>query len=141
MQIIDPLELEEEKKHRMEHPNKHLFSIVQISDDDQITQLCRFIYDYKQGSTVYASFPYVLMMDDKSTKLYNLIGTGIFRELKFMNNFYETQMKVGKPLYFSPDFHNRLFIDPETNEVILNYALTNANLVVLTGLRKNLMYQ
>lgn len=80
------------------------------------------------------------MMDEKSTKLYNLDGTGMFRNLKFMNNFFEPQMKVGKPLYFSPNFHHRLFVDNDSDEIILNYTLTNANLVTLKGIRKNLMY-
>ena len=74
-------------------------------------------------------------MDEKSTKLYNLTGSGMFKELKFMNNFFEPQMKVGKPLYFSPNFYHRLFIDPDTDEIVLNYTLTNANLTTLKGLK------
>lgn len=56
-----------------------------------------------------------------------------------MHTFYEPQMKIGKPLYFSPDFHHRIFIDPTTKEVVLNFTLTNVN-IYRTDIRKNLMF-
>lgn len=37
MKIMDVEELEEERRYRIAHPNKHLFSLVNISDDGQIT--------------------------------------------------------------------------------------------------------
>jgi len=49
-------------------------------------------------------------------------------------------MKIGKPLYFSPDFFHRLFIDSNTKEIIINFTLTNTNIFTL-NIRKQIMFQ
>lgn len=49
-------------------------------------------------------------------------------------------MKIGKPLYFSPDLHHRIFIDPSTKEVVLNFTLTNVNIHSM-DIRKTLLFQ
>lgn len=49
-------------------------------------------------------------------------------------------MKIGKPLYFSPDFHHRIFIDPSSKEVVLNFTLTNVNIYSM-DIRKHLIFQ
>ena len=59
--------------------------------------------------------------------------------MKLMNTFFEPQMKVGRPLYFSPDFHHRLFVDVETKEIVLNYTLNNEDLLRLS-ITKELMW-
>jgi len=48
-------------------------------------------------------------------------------------------MKIGKPLYFSPNFYHRLFIDPISKEIVLNFTLTNANIYSLP-LRKKILF-
>ena len=48
-------------------------------------------------------------------------------------------MKCGRPLYFSPNFHHRIFIDPSTKEIVLNFTLTNANIQSLP-IRKQLLF-
>lgn len=49
-------------------------------------------------------------------------------------------MKVGKPIYFSPNFLHRLYIDPNTKELILNYTLTNQTILNL-NITSQLMFQ
>ena len=49
-------------------------------------------------------------------------------------------MKIGKPIYFSPNFYHRLFIDPHSKDIILNFTLTNTNIANLP-IRKQLMFQ
>lgn len=65
-------EHEEEYKARMQHPNKQLFSLIDIDDNGNIREVCRFLCDMKIGQTLYASYPYVLMMDDECTKFFIL---------------------------------------------------------------------
>lgn len=70
------------------------------------------------------------MMDDECSKFYVLenkdkSSDSIFRHVKFDNTFYEPQMKVGKPTYFSPDFHYRLYIDSDSKKIILGNTLMN----------------
>lgn len=48
-------------------------------------------------------------------------------------------MKLGKPIYFSPNFHHRLFIDLNTKEIVLNFALTNTNIYKI-DIRKKLLF-
>lgn len=55
-------------------------------------------------------------MTDQCSKFCILEGKDTkFKHLKTVNSFYETQMRVGKPIYFSPNFHHRLFIDNDTD--------------------------
>ena len=62
------------------------------------------------------------------------------KAVKLLHSFYEPQMKVGKPIYFSPTFTYRLFLDPNTKKVMLNHSLMNKN-VLSIDIRKDLMYQ
>lgn len=38
-------------------------------------------------------------------------------------------MKVGEPIYFSPNFVHRLYIDPNSKKIIINHTLTNKNIL------------
>jgi hypothetical protein len=38
-------------------------------------------------------------------------------------------MKVGEPMYFSPNFVHRLYIDPNSKKIIVNHTLTNKNIL------------
>jgi hypothetical protein len=49
-------------------------------------------------------------------------------------------MKVGKPLYFSPDFLHRIFIDNETEDVVLNFTLTNQNIYTMPAIKDYLLF-
>jgi hypothetical protein len=102
---------QEEQRQRSQHPLKHLYSYVEIDEEGVAVEICRFLYDYRQFLNLYVSYPYVLAMDEDSTKQYVLEGSGKFKIMKHMNTFYELQMRVGKPTYFSPDFFHRVFID------------------------------
>lgn len=62
------------------------------------------------------------------------------KSLNRMHVFHEPQMKVGKPIYFSPSFSYRLYIDQNTKKVMLNHALLNKN-VLSVDIRKQLMFQ
>lgn len=84
-------------------------------------------------------------MDDECTKFFVLETRdkdSKFKHIKFDNTFYEPQMKVGKPTYFSPNFHYRLYIDQERKAIVLGSTLMNMECLALSGeLRKQLMYQ
>lgn len=49
-------------------------------------------------------------------------------------------MQVGKPIYFSPNFQYRMYIDQESNSVILNNTLMNME-VVRMNIVDHLMFQ
>ena len=105
-----------------------------------MVQHCNFLFDFKPGTYLYVSMPYLLVMDEFCTKQYLLEGKFKFKSLRIMHTFYEPQMKLGKPIYFSPNFFHRLFIDPQTKEVVLNFTLTNQNLFNLP-IRKQVLFQ
>lgn len=106
-----------------------MFSGIEIKSSSQIIEYCRFLYDLKLGQNLYLSYPYLLAMDDNNTTLYELKGNTVFKNLKLLHKFYETQMKIGRPTYFSPDFMHRLYIDQNSKEVVLNYTITNINIL------------
>ena len=56
-----------------------------------------------------------------------------------MHTFTDMQMKLGKPMYFSPNFHYRIYIDSITKEIFINFTLTNTNIYTL-NIRKNILF-
>lgn len=103
---------EEEKIKINASPDAHTYSLIEIKSGTEVEQQCSFLYDFKPGTYLYVSYPYMLVMDDMCTKQYLLEGKYKFKTMRVMHTFYEPQMKLGKPLYFSPNFFHRLFIDP-----------------------------
>jgi hypothetical protein len=82
------------------------------------------------------------MMDNECAKFYvleNKDKESKFRNVKFDNTFYEPQMKVGKPTYFSPNFHYRLYLDHDTKKIVLGSTLMNTECLSL-DIKKNLMF-
>ena len=51
-------------------------------------------------------------------------------------------MKVGKPIYFSPNFHHRMYVDKETKSVKIEYTLNpgGINNVAEIHLKKQVMF-
>ncbi len=49
-------------------------------------------------------------------------------------------MKVGSPLYFSPNFIHRVYIDQNSKKVMINHTLTNKNIIAV-DIKKQLMFQ
>ena len=85
------------------------------------------------------------MMENECTKFYILQGTGgdsnsKFKNPKFDNTFYELQMLVGKPTYFSPNLLYRIFIDKETKQIVIGNTLMNTECLRIE-IKENLMYQ
>lgn len=87
------------------------------------------MYDHIVGKRLYASYPYLLVMDENSTKMFILEGSHWFKTLKLIRTFYEPQMKVGEPIYFSPNFVHRLYIDHQSKKIMVNHTLTNKNIL------------
>ena len=78
-----------------------------------------------------------MQLDQKET------GTGSkFRTLKNMALFQEPQMRIGKPVYFSPDFHHRLYVDKLSKTVKVEYTLNpgGLNIAAEFNIKKQLMY-
>lgn len=130
----------DEEKAKANNPSHHLFSVVEVKSNSEITEHARFLYDLKIGQNIYVNDTYVLVMDDNHTKMFQLEGKSKFKTLKPLHNFYEPQMKLGKPIYFSPNFLHRLYIDPNSKELILNYTLTNQTILSL-NITSQLMFQ
>jgi hypothetical protein len=104
--------MEQEKIKMNAGPDAHTYSLIEIKSATEVVQHCQFFHDFKPGTYLYVSNPYLLVMDEFCTKQYLLEGKFKFKSLRIMHTFYEPQMKIGKPIYFSPDFFHRLFIDP-----------------------------
>jgi hypothetical protein len=79
-------------------------------------------------------------MNETCTKMILLESKNKFKTLRLLQQFYEPQMKIGKPIYFSPNFYHRLFIDPLSKQVVLNFTLTNQNIFTM-DIRKHLLFQ
>ncbi len=108
---------------------KQTFSLVEIRSETDILEICRFSTELKKDQVVYMSYPYVLIFDDNCARFYIAEGKRKTKNLKHINTFYENQMKVGNPQYFSPDFMHRIYIDNESKEIKLNYTLNNSDLL------------
>ena len=54
---------------------------MEITEDGEVVAHCRYVGEYKEGSSYYAYFPYVLVMDENCTKLFTLEGELKFKEL------------------------------------------------------------
>jgi hypothetical protein len=81
-------------------------------------------------------------MDGASTKFYSLEDkVGIFKVMKPIDTFYDEQMKLLKPTYFSPDLKHRLIYEPALNIFTLNSTLTNSNLLTIPIDSKHMMFQ
>ena len=82
-------------------------------------------------------------MDADCTRIFVLeakYSDSKLRQLKAINTFYEAQMKIGRPVYFSPNFLYRIFIDGESKKITINQNTTNVTVLTLEE-RKHLMYQ
>jgi hypothetical protein len=77
---------EEEKtatgdKHEKEN-SQHIYALVEIKSDTEVIEHCRFMYDHNIGMRLYASYPYLLVMDENSTKMFTLEGNQEYKTLK-----------------------------------------------------------
>ena len=135
-------ESEDERRARLLR-NKSLFALVTLDDEGAVSEVCRFLFDLRIGQTLFCSFPNLLLMDDECTKLYVLEPSRddpALKVAKFDNTFYEPQMRVGRPTYFSPDFRYRLFVDGESKKIVLGDTLLNSECLTL-DIKKHLMFQ
>ena len=76
--LIDSAVNEEEKtatgdKHEKEN-SQHIYALVEIKSDTEVIEHCRFMYDHNIGMRLYASYPYLLVMDDNCTKMFTFEG-------------------------------------------------------------------
>jgi len=56
----------------MEQIHEHLttFTIVDIQSSKAAIEKARFMYEWKQGITIYTSYPYVLIFDGNCAKMF-----------------------------------------------------------------------
>jgi hypothetical protein len=123
----------------MIHEHMTTFAMVQIDSYKVASIKCRFHYEWKMGTMIYMSFPYVLVFDGNSCKMYTLEGKQIFKKLIPMGTFVDDQCKVLEPTYFSPNFMHRIYIN-DNKEIVVNHTLTNYDVITL-DFKKKIMFQ
>ena len=57
------------------------FLLIDIVDQRRVDLKCKFMFEYKHGMTLYASYPYLLVMDENQTKFYKLEEADPFHSL------------------------------------------------------------
>lgn len=97
------------------------------------------MYEWKQGIKIYTSYPYVLIFDGNCAKLFQVEGQKLFKKLSPIGTFVDEQCKQLDPVYFSPDFLHRVYIN-EDKQVVINYTLENIDLIKL-DIKSQLMFQ
>jgi len=139
--IDDGSEDFEDDEEKMEQIYEHLttFSIVEIQSSRIASEKCRFMYEWKQGINIYTSYPYVLVFDGNSAKMFKVKGDRLFKKLIPVATFIDEQCKQKDPVYFSPDFLHRIYINEE-KEIVISYTLDNIDLIKC-DFRKQIMFQ
>jgi hypothetical protein len=121
----NPWLLTELQKKHIQNPELSLFMHVELTDEGKVIEHARFLYQAGLTQKLYASGNLLLITDVDATKFFRLEGDTIYKELQQINSFYETQLKMQQPIYFSPDFLHCVYIDEKSNLIAIKDTLTD----------------
>ena len=80
---------DDEEKMEQIHENLTTFSALEIQSPRLAIEKCRFMYEWKLDTSIYMTYPYVLIFDGNCAKMFKVEGKKLFKKLIPINTFVE----------------------------------------------------
>jgi len=70
--------------------NNYIYTLVEILSTSKVVEHLWFEFEQRQGLNLFVSQPYLLAMDEKSTRMYKLDGPKHKKDLRLLKTFFDT---------------------------------------------------